>query len=212
MTTLTEGIIMRHEFYGEGNTAYETIESEAFAGITRSAYGESVVFGEDVSLDDLQAFARLMAQRAIRAESQVQSFSDSNRAAAVRSNNVAETFGKLLKAEAQRRYNNGGEGPCHEYEAAWRKMRDALTDHGYYSEAHAFAEGCERRQRYTLTVEVLAPNDSSAYDWRYSVTNALNDNNRADYGVDIVEWGDINPVPVITDDNENSDVSLDDLF
>lgn len=186
-------------YYGTRGTLTARVEDSNYNGVSLSSWGDSVEFSDEISTEDLKRFAQHAFAQAQRAQSTVEQYVNTVEQQARNARHLATIFGEHAKQAAI------AQQWCNEYEEWREKIADALTASAFYSESSAFREASERRTRYNVVVEVLANNESAAYDWRYAVEQAMQGQHA--YGVSIQSFGDVTLVVPEQDDDDNDDDS-----
>jgi hypothetical protein len=193
---------MASNYYGAGNTAAETVSAGTWENVTLNEWGDSVTFGDDITMTELKRFAAVMFSRAVRAESAVDNFNDAATRSAESRKSMARLFGESAKAAAL------DQEWCGEYEVWTTKISLALRNAGFYAEAKVYADAAERRDAFTMVVTVLARNEYAAADAQYAIADRLSDpaNN---YGCAYVTTTDVQRVVTESENNDAGDSSDD---
>jgi hypothetical protein len=186
-------------YFTESETINGIVTDLALPGITVDDWG-SLQVADDVTAEDLAVFGTRMFRAGLRAQRITEDLYASLEYERNVSKKIATIFGEMAKAAAiDQRW-------CNEYEGWTEKIGQALTAAGFYSQSQNFKEASERREKFNVTVTVLANGANSAYDWRYAVEEALRERGSSqNYGVDVVEFSEVNRVLTVTDEDPNGE-------
>lgn len=189
-------------YFADSEKIDGTITALDLPGVTIDPWG-GVVLADDVTAEDLATLARHLYRIGTRAQRIVNDLYSTLEYERNTSKRVAEIFGEMAKAAAiDQRW-------CQEYEGWTEKIGQALTAAGFYSQSQAFKEKSDRREKYTLTLTVLAANANNAYDLRFAIEEALSERGAGrNYGVTVDEFSEVTRViPEVEEDPNGEDVT-----
>lgn len=186
-------------YFADTETVDSTITALDLPGVTVDSWG-GVVLADDVTPEALTTLVQRLYRlgtRAQRIANDLYSTLDYERGT---SKKVAEIFGEMAKAAAiDQRW-------CQEYEGWTEKIGQALSAAGFYSQSQAFKEKSDRREKYTLTLTVLAANANNAYDLRFAIEEALSERGAGrNYGVTVDEFSEVTRVLAVADEDPNGE-------